>query len=215
PEDFEMPPGGLHIRWPRAGMDWALEQEPRLHGPKMAAAQAFARANSIDRVVIDSPRPRFGIITTGKAYLDLRQALSELGISDEAAAALGIRIYKVALTWPLEPQRALSFAQGLKDILVVEEKRGFIENQLVRLLYNMEASRRPNVVGKTDEAGTILFPSTGELTPTMVARAIVARLKRLGDAAQFEQRLARLESFERPISQLAPKNQRTPFFCSG
>ena len=215
PEDFVMPPGGLHIRWPRAGMDWALEQEPRLHGPKMAAVQAFARANTIDRVVIDSPRPRLGIITTGKAYLDLRQALSELGISDQAAAELGIRVYKVGLSWPLEPQRALAFAQGLKDILVVEEKRGFIENQLVRLLYNVDASRRPSVVGKTDEAGATLLPSTGELTPTMAARAIVTRLQRLADTPQFDERLARLESFERSSAPPLSKIQRTPFFCSG
>ena len=209
-----MPPGGLHIRWPRGGMDWAVEQERRLHGPKLAAAQAFARANSLDRVVIDSPQPRLGIVTTGKAYLDVRQALSELGITEQRAAALGIRVYKVALAWPLEPQRALAFAQGLKDILVVEEKRGFVENQLVKLLYNLEASRRPSIVGKTDETGAILLPSTGELTPTMVARAIVARLKRLGDASQFDERLARLEAFERPVQPVS-SIQRTPFFCSG
>src|ERR1700688_3268672 len=194
PSAFAMPPGGLHIRWPRGGMDWAVEQERRLHGPKLAAAQAFARANSLDRVVIDSPQPRFGIVTTGKAYLDVRQALSELGITEQRAAALGIRVYKVALSWPLEPQGALAFAQGLKDILVVEEKRGFVENQLVKLLYNVEAARRPSIVGKTDETGAILLPSTGELTPTMVARAIVARLKRLGDSAPFDEHLARLES---------------------
>jgi indolepyruvate ferredoxin oxidoreductase len=98
PGDFEMPPGGLHIRWPQGGMDWAVVQEQRLHGAKFAAVQAFAHANTIDRVVIDPPQPRLGIITTGKAYLDLRQALSELGISDEAAATLGIRVYKVGLT---------------------------------------------------------------------------------------------------------------------
>jgi indolepyruvate ferredoxin oxidoreductase len=214
PHDFAMPPGGLHIRWPRGGMDWAVEQERRLHGPKLAAAQAFARANSLDRVVIDSPQPRLGIVTTGKAYLDVRQALSELGITEQRAAALGIRVYKVALAWPLEPQGALAFAQGLKDILVVEEKRGFVENQLVRLLYNVEASRRPSIVGKTDETGATLLPSTGELTPTMVARAIVARLKRLGDASQFDERLARLEAFERPAPPVS-SIQRTPFFCSG
>jgi indolepyruvate ferredoxin oxidoreductase len=215
PGDFEMPPGGLHIRWPRGGMDWAVEQERRLHGPKLAAVRAFARANGIDRVVIDSKEPRLGILTTGKAYLDVRQALAELGISGQRAAELGIRVYKVALTWPLEPQRALAFAQGVKDVLVVEEKRGFIENQLVRLLYNVDASRRPSVVGKTDEAGAVLLPSTGELTPTMVARAIVGRLKRLGDTSEFEQRLVRLESFERPRAQPVSKIQRTPFFCSG
>jgi indolepyruvate ferredoxin oxidoreductase len=214
PSDFEMPPGGLHIRWPRGGMDWAVEQERRLHGPKLAAAQAFARANSLDRVVIDAPQPRLGIVTTGKAYLDVRQALSELGITEQRAAELGIRVYKVALTWPLEPQRALAFAQNLKDILVVEEKRGFVENQLVKLLYNVEASRRPSIVGKTDETGAVLLPSTGELTPTMVVRAIVARLKRLGDASQFDERLARLEAFERPAPPVS-SIQRTPFFCSG
>jgi indolepyruvate ferredoxin oxidoreductase len=214
PQDFAMPPGGLHIRWPRGGMDWAVEQERRLHGPKLVAAQAFARANSLDRVVIDSPQPRLGIVTTGKAYLDVRQALSELGITEQRAAELGIRVYKVALTWPLEPQGALAFAQDVKDILVVEEKRGFVENQLVRLLYNVEASRRPSIVGKTDETGAVLLPSTGELTPTMVARAIVARLKRLGDASQFDERLTRLEAFERPAPPVS-NIQRTPFFCSG
>ncbi len=218
PSDFAMPPGGLHIRWPRGGMDWAVEQERRLHGPKLAAAQAFARANSLDRVAIDSPQPRLGIVTTGKAYLDVRQALSELGITEQRAAELGIRVYKVALAWPLEPQGALAFAQSVEDVLVVEEKRGFVENQLAKLLYNVEASRRPSIVGKTDETGVILLPSTGELTPTMVARAIVARLKRLGDTSQFDwpfdERLARLEVFERP-AQPVSSIQRTPFFCSG
>jgi indolepyruvate ferredoxin oxidoreductase len=214
PSDFAMPPGGLHIRWPRGGMDWAIEQERRLHGPKLAAAQAFARANHLDRVVIDSPQPRLGIVTTGKAYLDVRQALSELGISEARAGELGIRVYKIALTWPLEPQRALAFAQGVKDILVVEEKRGFVENQLVKLFYNVEASRRPSIVGKTDETGAVLLPSTGELTPTMVARAIVARLQQLGDGTPFDERLARLEAFERPVPPVS-NIQRAPFFCSG
>jgi indolepyruvate ferredoxin oxidoreductase len=213
PQDFEPPSGGLNIRWPRAGMDWAVEQERRLHGPKVAAVHAFARANCIDRTVMDSPQPRLGIVSTGKAYLDLRQALAELGISEQAAAELGLRIYKVGLAWPLEPDGALRFAQGLRDILVVEEKRGFIEHQLVRLLYNMDAARRPSVVGKTDEAGAPLLPSTGELTPTMVARAVVQRLQRLGAGAPFDQRLARLEFFERPMP--AQRFSRTPFLCSG
>ncbi len=215
PSDFEPPPGGLHIRWPKGGMDWALDQEQRLHGPKMAAVAAFARANALDRVLIDPPQPRLGIISTGKAYLDLRQALADLGIDDRAAASLGIRLYKIGLTWPLEPQGALRFAAGCKDILVVEEKRGFIEQQLVRLLYNMDAARRPSIVGKNDEQGAPLLPSHGELTPTMVARAIVLRLKRLGEGSQFDQRLARLESFERLSETPPPKIRRTPFFCAG
>ena len=219
PSDFEMPPGGVHIRWPRPGMDYGLEQERRLHGPKLTAIRAFARANAIDRIVIEPPQPRLGIIATGKGYLDLRQALAELGITDEMAENLGIRVYKVGLTWPIEAERALRFATGLKDILVVEEKRGFVEDQLLRLLYNVDASRRPSVVGKTDEYGAVLLPSIGELTPSMVARAVVARLKRLGAGPEFtrpfDERLARLEIFERPLAAPPAKIARTPFFCSG
>src|ERR1700675_4613755 len=213
PTDFEMPPGGLNIRWP----DPPLQAERRLHGPKMAAIAAFARANRLDRVVPDSKPARLGIVATGKAYLDLRQALADLGITERDAQELGLRIYKIALAWPLEESGARSFAEGLQDVLVVEEKRGFIEDQLVRILYNMDASRRPSVVGKRDEQGERLLPSEGELTPTMVASAIVARLRRLGHQSPvLEQRLARLEAFEHPATTRAPMAlQRTPYFCSG
>jgi indolepyruvate ferredoxin oxidoreductase len=215
PRDFEMPPGGVHIRWPRPGMDYGLEQERRLFGPKLAAVHAFARANAIDRIASDSPQPSLGIIATGKGYLDLRQAMAELGISDRIAASLGLRVYKVGLTWPLEAEGALRFAAGLKDILVVEEKRGFVETQLMRLLYNIDAARRPSVVGKSDETGATLIPSIGESTPTIVARALVSRLKRLGAGPQFDERLARLDAFERPLTAPVSKTARAPFFCSG
>jgi len=213
PDDFEMPPGGLSMRWP----DPPLEAERRLHGPKMEAVAAFARANRFDRIVLDSKPARLGIMATGKAYLDLRQALADLGITDSEAQALGLRIYKVALTWPLEVRGALQFAEGLQDVLVVEEKRGFIEDQLVRILYNMDAAKRPSIVGKRDESGAVLLPSEGELTPTMVAAAVVARLRRLGHRSPaLEQRLAKLEAFDRPADGIgAAKLQRTPYFCSG
>jgi indolepyruvate ferredoxin oxidoreductase len=213
PSDFEMPPGGLNIRWP----DPPLEAERRLFGPKMQAVAAFARANRLDRIVLDSKPARLGIITTGKAYLDLRQALADLGISERDAEGLGLRIYKVALTWPLEESGARSFAEGLDDVLVVEEKRGFIEDQLTRILYNMDAAKRPAIAGKRDESGAPLLPSEGELTPTIVASALVKRLRRLGHHSPvLEQRLARLEAFEHPVTTQAPITlQRTPFFCSG
>ena len=212
PQDFEMPPGGLNIRWP----DTPLEQERRLHGPKMDAVAAFARANAFDRMVLDPPRARLGIVATGKAWLDLRQALSELGLDDAQLAALGIRLYKVGLSWPLEAEGARRFAAGLTDVLVVEEKRGFVEDQLVRALYNMPAATRPSVVGKSDESGAPLLPSAGELGPTLVALAVVRRLARLGvDSPALRQRLARLESFERLVEVPLAKTQRTPFFCSG
>src|SRR5215468_8945141 len=212
PKDFTPPPGGLNIRWP----DPPLEQERRLHGPKMEAVAAFVRANAIDRIVWESPAPRLGIISTGKAYLDLRQALEDLGIGEREAQRLGLRIYKVGLTWPLEPEGARRFADGLRDVLVVEEKRGLIEDQLMKLLYHTEAARRPSVVGKRDEQGRVLLPSEGEITPTMVARALVERLRRLdGESAHLNQRIARLETLQRIGDAPAPKTQRTPFFCSG
>jgi indolepyruvate ferredoxin oxidoreductase len=213
PIDFEMPPGGLNIRWP----DPPLDQERRLFGPKMQAVAAFARANQFDRIVLDSRPARLGIITTGKAYLDLRQALADLGISERDAEALGLRIYKVALTWPLEESGAKRFAEGLQDVLVVEEKRGFIEDQLKRILYNVDAWKRPTVVGKQDESGAPLLPSEGELNPTIVASALVARLRRFGHQSPvLEQRLARLEAFEHPETLRTPiALQRTPYFCSG
>jgi indolepyruvate ferredoxin oxidoreductase len=213
PTDFEMPQGGLNIRWP----DPPMEQERRLFGAKMAAVGAFARANQLDRIVLDSKPARLGVIATGKAYLDLRQAMADLGITDREAKALGLRIYKVALTWPLEETGAKRFAEGLQDVLVVEEKRGFIEDQLMRILYNVDAWNRPSVAGKRDENGAPLLPSEGELTPTVVASALVARLRRLGHQSPvLEQRLARLEAFEHPVPASAPITlARTPFFCSG
>src|SRR5437764_316527 len=130
--------------------------------------------------------------------------------------ALGIRLYKVGLTWPLEPSGARRFAEGLTDVLVVEEKRGFVEQQLVHILYHMDAARRPSVVGKTDESGAPLLPSEGELTPSMVARAIVARLRKLGhDSRELEQRAPRLDAFDKMLEGGSTKTQRTPFFCSG
>ncbi len=212
PADFAPPDDGLNIRWP----DTPLAAEKRLHGPKLAAVAAFARANPIDRLIFEPKRARLGIVTAGKAYLDVRQALSDLGLDQPAAEALGIRLLKLGLTWPIEAEAARRFAVGLEDVLVVEEKRGLVEDQLLRLLYNLEASRRPSVVGKTDEAGAPLLPSHGELTPSLVAHAIVARLKRLGiDSELMRQRLARIDSFEQPLEGGGVTVERSPYFCSG
>ena len=212
PTDFQLPPGGLGIRNP----DPPLEAEKRLHGPKMAAVNAFVRANGFDKMVIDTPRARIGIMTTGKAYLDTRQALEDLGISDDRAKALGIRLYKVGMTWPLEPEGARRFAEGLQEVIVIEEKRSNLEDQLVRILYNAPADRRPLVIGKTDETGRTILPSEGELNPTGVAMVIAARLmKHTGDSPELQQRLARLESKEKLLNAPPPKVARTPFFCSG
>ncbi|MCH7708381.1 MAG: indolepyruvate ferredoxin oxidoreductase family protein, partial [Myxococcales bacterium] len=122
PDDFEPPEGGLNIGW--ANLPLAVER--RLFQHRLKAVEAFVRANGLDRVVLDSPKRRLGIVTTGKAYLDVRQALDELGLDESAAADLGLSLYKVAMTWPLEPEGARRFAAGLEDLLVIEEKRPII-----------------------------------------------------------------------------------------
>jgi indolepyruvate ferredoxin oxidoreductase len=211
PSDFAMPPGGLNIRWP----DPPLEQELRLHRWKLAAAVAFARANRLDRIVIDAPQPRFGIVTTGKSYLDVRQALDELGIGAAEAGAMGLRLYKVAMPWPLEPEGVRDFAEGLGEVVVVEEKRAVIETQLKEQLYNWPADRRPRIIGKYDEAGEWILPSNGELTPNEIARVIARRLTGIGAAPWLGERLARLDARERQPGGGVVPFQRTPYFCSG
>ncbi|MFC3674145.1 indolepyruvate ferredoxin oxidoreductase family protein [Ferrovibrio xuzhouensis] len=211
--DFQMPPGGLNIRWP----DAILEQELRLQQYKVYAALAFARVNKIDRIVIDSPKPRLGIITTGKSYLDVRQAFDDLGIDEALAAELGIRLYKVGMVWPLEREGARQFAEGLEEVLVVEEKRAVIENQLKEQLYNWNEQARPRVVGKFDETGEWLLPSSGELSPAIVARAIYKRIRKFHTNARIEERIAFLEQqeAERAAAAGTTKTQRQPYFCSG
>ena len=211
PKGFPLPPGGLHARWP----DQALEQEVRLGKHKLGAARAFARANGLDRIVMDSPKARFGIITTGKAYLDVLQALEDLGIDAAMSAEIGLRILKVGMSWPLEPAIARDFAKGLEDILVVEEKRPILEDQLTSQLYNNPVASRPRVVGEFDEQGRDLVPSRGELTPALVARAIARRLARFHDSEAMQARLDFLDAKERSLARPRPAAERTPHFCSG
>ena len=211
PEDFELPPDGVNLRVPDNGMD----QERRLHEYKLYAALAFARANGLNRMVIDTSQPKLGIITTGKAYLDVRQALDDLGISEREASELGIRLYKVGMSWPLDMVGVRRFAEGLDQIVVIEEKRAVMENQLKEQLYNWPAAHRPRVVGKFDENRNWLLPSMGELTPAQVARVIAARLPEDFRTARMEARLAAIDSREREIARVQSNVVRIPFFCSG
>ncbi len=213
PEDFEMPAGGLNIRWP----DPPLDQEMRLHRYAVKAAQAFARANGIDRLVMDSPRARLGIVTTGKSYLDVLQALEYLGLDEAACADIGIRVYKVGMTWPLEPQGIAHFARGLEDIIVVEEKRAFIERQMKEQFFNWpeDWGRRPSIVGKYDESGEWILPSTGELTPATIAGVIGRRIQRFSSNGSIEQRLQWMQEKEAELALPRASFPRVPHYCSG
>ena len=208
PTDFKMPQGGLNIRWP----DAPLDQEARLHTYKLEAAKAFALANKLDQVVVDSPNAKLGIATCGKSYMDVRQALQYLGIDDAEAARLGLRIYKIGMTWPLESSGAAKFAEGLDKIIVVEEKRGLIEPQLKEVLYGKNGA--PEVVGKRDEVGKILFQSNAALDPNEIAIAIGRRLLAHVSDAQLAARVAEQERLEARVAE-KPAMDRTPYFCSG
>ena len=208
PTDFIMPPGGLHIRWP----DGALDQEARLFDYKWYAALAYIRANRLNYNVIEGKNDRFGLIASGKAFNDTRQALLDLGLDDATCQRLGIRLHKVGVVWPLEAQLTREFATGLQEILVVEEKRQVIEYQLKEELYNWRADVRPTVLGKfnevegTDREATDRYGSGGEwsmpnptsntllranadLSPAIIARAIAQRLKKLGVDADIHARM--------------------------
>ena len=235
PEDFVMPEGGVHMRWP----DTALEQEARLFDYKWYAALAYIRANRLNHNVIEGRHggqgDRFGIIASGKAYNDMRQALADLGLDDDTCRQIGIRVHKVNVVWPLEASATRDFAMGLQEILVVEEKRQVIEYQLKEELYNWRPDVRPNVLGKFDEpegdlsggewsqpnpSSRWLLRAKADLTPAIVAQAIAKRLKKLGVPADIEQRmnerLAIIEAKERSLAVIDARGiDRLPWFCSG
>jgi indolepyruvate ferredoxin oxidoreductase len=209
--EFKMPPGGVHIRLndtPR-DIDW------RLQNFKLFACHAFARKNKIDRTVMDSPKPRFGIITAGKSYGDVRQALIELGITDDVAQKIGLRLYKVGMTWPLEPKGVQEFVTGLEEILIVEEKREFIEYQLKQQIFNWDAKKRPVVVGKYDENGNRLLPLENDQTVGMVARVIATRIARFYKNEQVEHALGFYDEYEKKMKGYLPPSLRRPYYCAG
>ena len=203
------PQDGLSLRWP----DTPLAQEERLHRFKLPAAIAFARANRLDRVVFGAADARLGIVTVGKAHADTTQALADLGIDEARAVALGLRLYKVAMPWPLEPEGVRDFARGLSEIIVVEEKRGLIEDQLRSHLYSMPNA--PLIVGKRDETGAWLFPSNGDLGTGMIAVGLGGRIAGLTGDVEVRARAERIEKSLKRMARLDSLAQRPPHFCPG
>ena len=200
---------GLNLRW---GVP-ALEAEARQYRQRLPAACAYVRANGLNREVIASDRGLLGVVTSGKAFLDVMQALDLLGLDERACRDLGLSILKVAMPWPLEPEGARAFALRHREVLVIEEKRPVMEDQLARMLVNAPA--RPLLVGKQDEAGRPLISAEGELAPGPVAVAIAARLFALTGDASLGERLERLQLKARGRPNGAALLRRTPSFCAG
>jgi indolepyruvate ferredoxin oxidoreductase len=223
PPDVEMPEGGLNARlsYDLLGVQ-ARRQEALMQDYKIYAAIAYARANRLNRVTIDSPHARLGIVASGKSYMDVLEALEELGIDASNAAQIGIRLFKVAMPWPLEPDGIREFSRGLEEILVVEEKRQVVEYQLKEHLYNWDPDVRPRVIGKFDEKGEWvhprgqwLLPATGDFSIAQIARVIAGRIARFHQSDLIEARLSFLEAKEAVLAKAVSTPTRPPYYCSG
>jgi len=209
--EFDMPPGGLNIRHE---VD-QLGQEARLHEWKRSAAAAFIRANKLNRIVYSGgPKARIGIVTVGKSYLDVRQALDDLGIDEARAGQMGLRLFKVAAPWPFDYEHMREFARGLEMIVVVEEKRSLLETQVREHLYG--TADQPVIVGKRDERGDWLFPAKAALDPNEIAIALGERILRVaGPMEDIAAKVSKLRQFQAMLADTVDVGSRTPHFCSG
>ena len=208
--DFVMPASGLHYRWP----DLPGPQIEERMEAKKHAVRAFAEANPIDRCIHNTKDALFGFVTTGKAHLDLMEALRLLGVDAARCRDLGIDIYKVGMVWPLARRDALEFVRGKREVVVVEEKRGIIESQFKEYFYDWPGDKPERMVGKNDEYGNRLIPWIGELSPLQLVPLIARRLHGIFPAEGFLKRAEALTQ-PQPISIEVDGAVRTPYFCSG
>jgi indolepyruvate ferredoxin oxidoreductase len=210
PTGYVYPPDGVHYRWPDFP---SLAIEERLQA-KLAAVAAFARINSIDKQIINAPHARTGIITCGKAHLDLMEAFRLLGLNKDALEHLGIRIYKIGMTYPIETTRILKFIKNLQDVLIVEEKGPIVEQQIKSLLFNSPSHSRPVIIGKTDEEGHAHIPSIGELSPSALLPFLVSWLHKHFPAQRFTAHLEQC-ALTSTHANNTETVKRTPYYCSG
>lgn len=223
PQDVDGPASDFSLRWP----DAPLEQEKRLVDHRIQAVLAYVRENQLNTEPWEVPQASLGIVSTGKSWLDTLEALALLGIDENVSRRIGLRLMKIAVTWPLEPDGIENFSRGLSEVLIVEEKRPILETQIKDLLYAAPPEQRPRIVGKNTGAGEwarsgtggALLPASGELTPSMIAKAIADRLFPDGNFSTLPpQGRAWLEA-QRAIECIAAVDpslpQRLPYFCSG
>ncbi len=186
-----------------------INLERNLLSQRLPRALEYVRAHGLNRQVVRSGDDRIGIVSAGKTYLDVRDALDRLGLSEDELVRRGVRLLKLDMIWPLDRELVLDFARGLEEILVVEEKRPFIEDAIRNALYGV--AQAPLVIGKLDDAGRELVSPVGELDSDLIFRALG---RRLGDVHKLPTALAWKE--ERPAARTAlPLLARTPYFCSG
>ncbi len=209
--DFRFPEGGVSMR----RGDTPLNKEQRLRQVKLPAAQAYVRANRLDRVILPSPKPRVGVIVTGQAARDVFEALAAVGVSPEQAGSLGLSVYKVAMPWPLEPQGIREFCAGLERVVVIEHKRPLIEEQLRAALYDLPDGKRPAVEGKFDRDGHRLLPDIASITIPEMAEALVRILPRGWDTSRADAYFDRVGRASESARINAAPTVRTPHFCSG
>ncbi len=195
--------------------DTALLAEERLYNHKLYAALAYARANHLNVISSDTEKPRLAIVSAGKAYQDVRQAVVELGWSAAQLAEMGIRIAKVGMTWPLDPEFVRALAQGVDAILVVEEKRPLLEEQIKSILYDLNLDKKPKVIGKALGAPTYglertarVFPNNAEISPAIVAKVLL-------DVMLMLQPDCGLQAISLPGPKAPGSAQRNASFCSG
>ena len=210
PPDFAPPPGGLHYRWP----DLPGPQIEERMKAKEDAVAAFADANPIDWRLYGDAKATYGIVTTGKAHLDLKEALRLLGLDEAACRRIGLDIYKVGMVWPLARRDALAFVRGKREILVVEEKRGIIESQFKEYFYDDPGDKPHCMVGKRDEDGEPLIPWIGELSPRLLAPIVARRLDAVFPGLGLSARAAALAPEASRLIEVSGAT-RTPYFCSG
>ncbi|MGI9437456.1 MAG: indolepyruvate ferredoxin oxidoreductase family protein [Geminicoccaceae bacterium] len=207
--------GGRHISLAGLQLPNRLDAERHLREVKLPAARDYARANKLNKVVWDSGRARLGLAASGKSWQVLMAALDLLGIDQAGADRLGLRLMKITMPWPLEPDSLQAFARGLKTILVVEPQRPLIEAQIKDQLYHLDGRHRPAVFGKQDQYGTPLFSESGDLGPMDIAAVLLRLLENDEQARALRSTFRRLEKQADQGRSLATSSLRTPHFCSG